>query len=103
MINPTELPQPMIILTHDECTSNAGEQQSSKWSFDFNDPFYDKSRGRLFYKIVLLVDNARTYTAKKYEKNLLFKKSGTNCPYETLEWEENGEMVKFLIFSMMKM
>jgi len=180
-VEPSE-DDPMIILTHDECTSNAGEQQSSKWSFDFNAPFYDKSRGRsrmLSYflcqhkycglfklseeewenasnqypeleepgscfdtdnhsanasmepgknrdgyfdnkaileqferlfkmikfktifrnnKIVLLVDNARTHTAKKYDKNLLFKKSGTNCPYETLEWEENGEIKVFNFF-----
>ena len=41
--------------------------------------------------ITIFVDNARTHLAKKYDKTLLFKKSGTNCPYESLEWTENGE------------
>jgi len=34
------------------------------------------------HKIVLLVDNARTHSEKKYDNTLLFKKSGTNCPYD---------------------
>jgi hypothetical protein len=46
---------------------------------------------------VILIDHARTHSAKKYDKNLLFKKSGTNCPYELLEWTEDGE-VKTLSF-----
>ena len=40
---------------------------------------------------VLFIDNARTHSAKKYDKTLLFKKSGTNCPYDSIEWTENGE------------
>jgi dsDNA-binding SOS-regulon protein len=40
---------------------------------------------------VIFIDNARTHSAKKYDKTLLFKKSGTNCPYESLEWIEDGE------------
>ena len=48
--------------------------------------------------IDLLVDNARTHTAKKYDLNLMSKKSGTNCPYETIEWEENGETFKIDCF-----
>ena len=50
------------------------------------------------HKIVLVVDNARTHTAKKFDRNLLFKKAGTNCPYESLEWEENGEFKRFEFF-----
>ena len=46
----------------------------------------------------LLVDNARTHTAKKYDLNLMSKKSGTNCPYETIEWKENGETFKIDCF-----
>ena len=37
---------PMIAITHDECSSNCGDQRSKKWSFEFNAPFFDKSRGR---------------------------------------------------------
>jgi hypothetical protein len=40
---------------------------------------------------VIFIDNARTHSAKKYDKTLLFKKSGTNCPYDSIEWTENGE------------
>ena len=36
----------MIVGTHDKCTSHCGEQQSKRWSFEFNSPFYDKGRGR---------------------------------------------------------
>ena len=43
------------------------------------------------HKILLLVDNATTHTAKKYDRNKLFKSLGTNCPYERLEWtDDNG-------------
>ena len=49
-------------------------------------------------KIILLVDNARTHSARKYDKSLLFKKSGTNCPYDCLEWEENGMKRKLSFF-----
>ena len=41
-------------------------------------------------KIVLIVDNATTHKAKKYDVNLLNKSPDTNCPYKTLEWAENG-------------
>ena len=50
------------------------------------------------HKIVLLVDNARTHTAKKFDKNQLFKKAGTNCPYEFMEWEKNGVTNRFEFF-----
>jgi hypothetical protein len=50
------------------------------------------------HKIVLIVDNARTHTAKKYDSTNLFKKEGTNCPYDSLEWEENGKIKKVNFF-----
>lgn len=49
-------------------------------------------------KKMVLVDNARTHSAKKYDKTLLFKKPGTNCPYDSLEWNENGEIKKVSFF-----
>jgi len=36
----------MIVGTHDKCTSHCGEQQSKRWSFEFNSPFYEKGRGK---------------------------------------------------------
>lgn len=45
------------------------------------------------HQIEILVDNARTHSAKIYDISLLNKNSGTNCPYEKLEWSEN-EIVK---------
>ena len=30
------------------------------------------------------------WAAKKYDLNLISKKSGTFCQYKTIEWEENG-------------
>lgn len=50
------------------------------------------------HKIVLIVDNARTHTAKKYDCMNLFKKEGTNCPYDSLEWTENGKNKKISFF-----
>ncbi len=47
---------------------------------------------------MLLVDNAGTHSAKKYDNTLLFKKSGTNCPYDNLEWEVNGEIRRVSFF-----
>ena len=44
-VEPTE-DDPMIMITHDESTVNASEQQSKKWCYNFNAPFYDKGRGR---------------------------------------------------------
>jgi hypothetical protein len=41
-------------------------------------------------QIVILVDNARTHTCKVYDINLMNKSPGTNCPYEKLEWKEDG-------------
>jgi hypothetical protein len=38
----------------------------------------------------ILVDNARTLTSKVYDINLINKSPGTNCPYEKLEWNEDG-------------
>ena len=42
------------------------------------------------HKIEILVDNARTHTAKVYDINLMNKSAGTNCPYETIEWKNGG-------------
>lgn len=47
----------------------------------------------------IIVDNARTHTAVKYDKMLLFKKEGTSCPYDFLEWEdEDGKTQKVSFF-----
>jgi hypothetical protein len=50
------------------------------------------------HKIMLFVDNARTHSAKKYDKNMLFKKKGTNCPYEYLEWKDESDEIKRVSF-----
>lgn len=50
-------------------------------------------------KIILFVDNARTHSAKKFDRDRLFKKSGTNCPYDYLEWvEDDGEKKRVSFF-----
>lgn len=36
------------------------------------------------------MDNARTHSAKEYDVNLISKSPNTNCPYETIEWNEDG-------------
>jgi len=36
------------------------------------------------------VDNVRTHSAKEYDVNLISKSPNTNCPYETIEWNEDG-------------
>lgn len=41
-------------------------------------------------KIEVIVDNARTHTAKPYDLNLLAKGSGTKCPYDKIEWIEDN-------------
>ncbi len=41
-------------------------------------------------KIDVLDDNARTHSAKIYDVNLFNKFPGTNCPYNSIEWEEGG-------------
>lgn len=45
------------------------------------------------HKIEILVDNARTHSAKVYDINLMNKSAGTNCPYKKLEWKD-GEIIK---------
>lgn len=42
--------------------------------------------------VEVLVDNARTHTAKPYDLNLLSKNAGTKCPYVSIDWEENGKV-----------
>ena len=86
----------------DERSANASMEPGKKKDGYFDNSAILKQFERFFimlkfktifknHKIVLLVDNARTHMAKKYDKNLLFKKAGTNCPYEFLEWEESGK------------
>lgn len=50
------------------------------------------------HDIEVLVDNARTHSAKIYDVNLLNKSSGTICPYKTIEWTENGIVYKIDCF-----
>ena len=40
------------------------------------------------HKFEIIVDHARTHSAKQYDINLLGKKPGTACPYRTIEWRE---------------
>ena len=47
------------------------------------------------HKIEVLVDNARTHSAKVYDINLISKSGGTICPYKQLEWKEKGETKRF--------
>jgi len=42
-------------------------------------------------EIEVIVDNARTHTAKKYDPNHFNKKPGTNCIYDKIEWIEDSE------------
>jgi hypothetical protein len=50
--------------------------------------------------MVVIVDNARTHSAKKYDINKMNKAKDTSCPYDTLEWtEENGEIKSIKMFS----
>ena len=48
------------------------------------------------HKIEVLLDNARTHTAKVYDINLMNKSAGTNCLYEKFEWKY-GDNKKVLI------
>ena len=41
------------------------------------------------HQIEIIVDNARTHTAKKYLLNLFNKKPGTNCVYKKIEWTDD--------------
>ena len=45
-------------------------------------------------EIEIIVDNARTHNARKYDAILFNKKPGTNCPYEVIEWNEGAEIKK---------
>jgi transposase len=42
------------------------------------------------HKIEIIVDNARTYTAVNSDVNNFSLKPGTICPYESIDWVENG-------------
>jgi len=42
------------------------------------------------HKIETIVDNARTHTAINYDINNFSLKPGTKCPYESIDWIENG-------------
>ena len=50
------------------------------------------------HKIEVLVDNARTHTAKVYDINLMNKSAGTNCPYEKLEWKDGDKTKSIDLF-----
>lgn len=39
----------------------------------------------------IIVDNAKTHSAKIYDINQFNKRPGTQCVYKTIEWIENGE------------
>lgn len=41
-------------------------------------------------QLEVLVDNATTHSAKLYDVSNFSKKCGTFCPYEVIEWIENG-------------
>ena len=49
-------------------------------------------------EVEVIVDNARTHTAKPYDLNLLGEGLGTKCPYVTIEWEEDGEVLSVECF-----
>ncbi len=51
--------------------------------YEFKDEYSNR-------KLLLLVDNATTHTAKAYSINDFHKKIGTQCPSDTIEWVENG-------------
>jgi hypothetical protein len=42
------------------------------------------------HKIEILIDNARTHSAKVYDVNFFNKKAGTNCNYKSIDWVEDG-------------
>lgn len=44
------------------------------------------------HQVEIIVDNARTHSAKDYDVNLLSKSPNTNCPYEKIEWQENDQI-----------
>ncbi len=50
----------------------------------------------------ILVDNARTHTAKVYDLNLFNKTPGTRCEYKTIDWMENGQPKRFFYFFLLK-
>ena len=50
------------------------------------------------HDIEILVENARTHTAKKYDLNLLHKFPGGHCPYDKLELEEDGMMITHSLY-----
>jgi hypothetical protein len=43
-------------------------------------------------QIEIIVDNARTHSAKVYDVNLFNKKPSTSCEYGSIEWVEDGEI-----------
>ena len=101
-VNP-ELEEPDDRCEFDERSANASMEPGKNKDGYFDNKAILEQFERLFkflkfktifknHKIVLLVDNARTHTAKKFDKNQLFKKAGTNCLYKFMEWEENGEL-----------
>ena len=53
------------------------------WALKFKSSFKD-------HDIEIIVDNARTHSTKLYDVNQLGKKPGTKCPYDIIEWNENG-------------
>jgi hypothetical protein len=52
--------------------------------FKFKKKFKDK-------KLIIIVDNATTHTAKEYTISDFNMKSGTKCPTKTIHWQENGK------------
>ena len=50
------------------------------------------------HQIEILVDNARTHSAKVYDVSLLNKSAGTKCPYKYLEWKENEEVKRIELY-----
>jgi len=57
--------------------------------------------GLTSHKIDIIVDNARTHSAKVYDINLFNKSPGTMCPYKHLEWEEDSILKRLDIFDSM--
>ena len=51
--------------------------------FQFKKGFEDK-------KLIIIVDNATTHTAKEYTISDFSMKSGTKCPIQRIHWKENG-------------
>jgi hypothetical protein len=52
--------------------------------FKFKKKFKDK-------KLIIIVDNATTHTAKEYTISDFNMKSGTKCPTKTIHWQENAK------------